>query len=94
MSPGPIPPATPKQAYGNVTMATMASLYDALDVISPNKPIKTDYPITMEALQQVKIQFVFVCCFYISEQISILHVVRSQSKLIKKTERRKKSALL
>ena len=61
LPPGPVPPATPKNAYGTVTMATMMSFYDALDTIAPYEPIRATYPITMEDMQQVR----FLKCLYV-----------------------------
>eukprot|EP00057_Strongylocentrotus_purpuratus_P033676 XP_792349.2 PREDICTED: beta-galactosidase [Strongylocentrotus purpuratus] len=49
---GPIPPPTKKYAYGVVEMEFTATIYDVLDQLCPYGPIMTDYPITMEAMQQ------------------------------------------
>ncbi|XP_071949868.1 beta-galactosidase-like isoform X2 [Antedon mediterranea] len=48
----PMPPATQKLAYGQTQLTAYGSLYDVLDKLTPYGPIKTDYPITMEAMQQ------------------------------------------
>ncbi|XP_033107254.1 beta-galactosidase-like isoform X2 [Anneissia japonica] len=48
----PVPPATQKLAYGQSTMTKVGSLYDVLDKLTPYGPIKSNYPITMEAMQQ------------------------------------------
>ncbi|XP_033107265.1 beta-galactosidase-like [Anneissia japonica] len=48
----PVPPATPKLAYGKSTMTKVGSLYDVLNKLAPDDPIRTNYPITMEAMQQ------------------------------------------
>ncbi|XP_022079919.1 beta-galactosidase-like [Acanthaster planci] len=52
LPPGNIPPATPKYAYGKTEMSRIATLYEALSTISPSDPISSDYPISMEDIQQ------------------------------------------
>ncbi|XP_077978610.1 beta-galactosidase-like [Glandiceps talaboti] len=52
LPPDPIPPPTPKSAYGQITMSKMSSFYDELDTMAPYGPIKATYPITMEDMQQ------------------------------------------
>ncbi|XP_038077603.1 beta-galactosidase-like [Patiria miniata] len=52
LPPGNVPPPTPKHAYGKTDMNRIATLYEALGVISPTGPISTDYPMSMEDLQQ------------------------------------------
>ncbi|NWH89771.1 BGAL galactosidase, partial [Aegithalos caudatus] len=50
---GPMPPATPKYAYGWVALRKYADLLDVLDVLCPSGPIKSQFPLTFEALNQV-----------------------------------------
>eukprot|EP00058_Branchiostoma_floridae_P013980 XP_002599468.1 hypothetical protein BRAFLDRAFT_122758 [Branchiostoma floridae] len=52
LPPGPVPPATPKAAYGKVQMTFEATVLDKLTDLSPDGPIRADYPITMENMQQ------------------------------------------
>nr|XP_006821084.1 PREDICTED: beta-galactosidase-like [Saccoglossus kowalevskii] len=52
LPPDPIPPPTPKSAYGKVTMSKISTFYDELEVMAPYGPINTTYPITMEDMQQ------------------------------------------
>ncbi|XP_033639691.1 beta-galactosidase-like [Asterias rubens] len=52
LTPGPIPVATKKYAYGKTLMSHTATLYDVLDKIAPYGPIRTTYPISMEDMQQ------------------------------------------
>ncbi|XP_071499664.1 beta-galactosidase-like [Diadema antillarum] len=49
---GPIPPPTKKYAYGTIDMQFTATIFDVLDQLCPYGPISTDYPITMEEMQQ------------------------------------------
>ncbi|XP_019617515.1 PREDICTED: beta-galactosidase-like [Branchiostoma belcheri] len=46
----PLPP--PKAAYGKVQMTFEATVLDKLSDLSPEGPIRADYPITMENMQQ------------------------------------------
>ncbi|XP_059708884.1 beta-galactosidase-1-like protein isoform X1 [Haemorhous mexicanus] len=50
---GPMPPATPKYAYGWVTLRKYADLLDVLDVLCPSGPIQSQFPLTFESLKQV-----------------------------------------
>ncbi|CAN8218683.1 unnamed protein product [Coccothraustes coccothraustes] len=50
---GPMPPATPKYAYGWVALRKYANLLDVLDVLCPSGPIQSQFPLTFEALKQV-----------------------------------------
>ncbi|NWT28092.1 GLB1L protein, partial [Cardinalis cardinalis] len=50
---GPMPPATPKYAYGRVALRKYADLLDVLDVLCPSGPIQSQFPVTFEALKQV-----------------------------------------
>ncbi|NXH29692.1 GLB1L protein, partial [Myiagra hebetior] len=49
---GPMPPATPKYAYGWVALRKHADLLDVLDVLCPSGPIQSQFPLTFEALKQ------------------------------------------
>ncbi|XP_062434419.1 beta-galactosidase-1-like protein isoform X1 [Rhea pennata] len=49
---GPMPPATPKYAYGRVALQKYANLLDVLDVLCPSGPIKSQFPLTFEAIKQ------------------------------------------
>ncbi|KFV81946.1 Beta-galactosidase, partial [Struthio camelus australis] len=49
---GPMPPATPKYAYGRVALRKYASLLDVLDVLCPSGPIQSLFPLTFEAIKQ------------------------------------------
>ncbi|KAM4897967.1 beta-galactosidase-1-like protein [Sylvia borin] len=50
---GPMPPATPKYAYGWVALRKYADLLDVLEVLCPFGPIQSQFPLTFEALKQV-----------------------------------------
>nr|XP_030133196.3 beta-galactosidase-1-like protein [Taeniopygia guttata] len=50
---GPMPPATPKYAYGWVALRKYADLLDVLDVLCPSGPIQSQFPLTFESLKQV-----------------------------------------
>uniref|UniRef100_A0A8C3QVC4 Galactosidase beta 1 like n=1 Tax=Cyanoderma ruficeps TaxID=181631 RepID=A0A8C3QVC4_9PASS len=50
---GPMPPATPKYAYGWVALRKYADLLDVLDVLCPSGPVQSQFPLTFEALKQV-----------------------------------------
>ncbi|XP_037702608.1 beta-galactosidase isoform X2 [Choloepus didactylus] len=54
---GPIPPSTPKFAYGKVALKKLKTVEEALDVLCPSGPIKSLYPLTFI---QVKQYFGFV----------------------------------
>uniref|UniRef100_A0A8B9CQM8 Galactosidase beta 1 like n=1 Tax=Anser brachyrhynchus TaxID=132585 RepID=A0A8B9CQM8_9AVES len=51
---GPMPPATPKYAYGRVDLRKVshADLLDVLHVLSPSGPIRSQFPLTFEAIKQ------------------------------------------
>ncbi|XP_030407078.1 beta-galactosidase [Gopherus evgoodei] len=49
---GPIPPTTPKYAYGRVTMEKLGTVAELLDDLSPSGPIRSTYPLTFVQLQQ------------------------------------------
>ncbi|NXU82551.1 BGAL galactosidase, partial [Xiphorhynchus elegans] len=49
---GPMPPATPKYAYGWVALKKFANLLDVLDVLCPSGPIQSQFPLTFEAIKQ------------------------------------------
>ncbi|XP_030589401.1 beta-galactosidase [Archocentrus centrarchus] len=49
---GPIPPTTPKYAYGAVTMKKLQMVSDALDKLSFSGPVKSTYPQTFIDLNQ------------------------------------------
>ncbi|XP_027492494.1 beta-galactosidase-1-like protein isoform X1 [Corapipo altera] len=49
---GPMPPATPKYAYGWVALRKYADLLDVLDVLCPSGPIQSQFPLTFEAIKQ------------------------------------------
>nr|XP_020030759.1 beta-galactosidase isoform X2 [Castor canadensis] len=54
---GPIPPSTPKFAYGKIVLEKLKTVAAALDVLCPNGPIESLYPLTFI---QVKQHFGFV----------------------------------
>ncbi|KAM6169237.1 beta-galactosidase [Rhynchocyon petersi] len=54
---GPIPPSTPKFAYGKVALNKLTTVEEALNILSPTGPIKSVYPLTFV---QVKQYFGFV----------------------------------
>ncbi|XP_022069269.1 beta-galactosidase-1-like protein [Acanthochromis polyacanthus] len=49
---GPLPPATPKFAYGFVTMKKVGNISDLLSTLSPLGPVKSKYPLTFEEMKQ------------------------------------------
>ncbi|TKS68271.1 Beta-galactosidase [Collichthys lucidus] len=49
---GPIPPTTPKYAYGTVVMKKLQTVTDALDKLSFSGPVKSRYPQTFIELEQ------------------------------------------
>lgn len=49
---GPIPPTTPKYAYGTVKMNELQTLTDALELLSFSGPVKSVYPQTFIELNQ------------------------------------------
>ncbi|XP_078544461.1 beta-galactosidase isoform X2 [Lissotriton helveticus] len=50
---GPIPPTTPKFAYGKVSLTKASSVVEALEVLCQVGPIKSVYPLTFDQLKQV-----------------------------------------
>ena len=40
----------------------MATIQDALPTLCPGGPIKSEYPLTMEAIGQVRYRFSATCC--------------------------------
>ncbi|NXX82352.1 BGAL galactosidase, partial [Urocolius indicus] len=51
---GPMPPPTPKYAYGRVALRKYADLLDVLDVLCPSGPILSQFPLTFEAIKQAQ----------------------------------------
>uniref|UniRef100_A0A8I3W8P7 Beta-galactosidase n=1 Tax=Callithrix jacchus TaxID=9483 RepID=A0A8I3W8P7_CALJA len=49
---GPIPPSTPKFAYGKVTLGKLKTVEAALDILCPSGPIKSLYPLTFIQVKQ------------------------------------------
>lgn len=49
---GPLPPASPKFAYGFVTLKKVGNISSLLSIISPMGPVKSQYPLTFEELKQ------------------------------------------
>ncbi|XP_030613584.1 beta-galactosidase-1-like protein [Archocentrus centrarchus] len=49
---GPMPPATPKFAYGFVTLQKVGNISGLLNTLSPLGPIKSHYPVTFEEVKQ------------------------------------------
>ncbi|XP_007946856.2 beta-galactosidase [Orycteropus afer afer] len=54
---GPVPPSTPKFAYGKVALKKVKTVEEALNILSPSGPTKSLYPLTFV---QVKQYFGFV----------------------------------
>lgn len=54
---GPIPPSTPKFAYGKVALKKLKTVEESLNILCPTGPIKSLYPLTFI---QVKQYFGFV----------------------------------
>lgn len=52
LPPDPVPPATPKSNYGSIKMKYCCSLLDVLNIVSPEGPTSSNYPMTMESLNQ------------------------------------------
>ena len=48
----PIPPNTTKSAYGKVQMTQMFTFLDALPKLSPDGPVNSSFPLTMEQIGQ------------------------------------------
>ncbi|KAL6091201.1 hypothetical protein STEG23_025744, partial [Scotinomys teguina] len=49
---GPIPPSTPKFAYGQVALRKLKTVAEALDILCPNGPVKSRYPLTFIQVKQ------------------------------------------
>uniref|UniRef100_A0A2I3HFY4 Galactosidase beta 1 n=1 Tax=Nomascus leucogenys TaxID=61853 RepID=A0A2I3HFY4_NOMLE len=49
---GPIPPSTPKFAYGKVALEKLKTVGAALDILCPSGPIKSLYPLTFIQVKQ------------------------------------------
>lgn len=49
---GPLPPPSPKFAFGFVTLKKIEKLGSLLSVLSPMGPVKSQYPLTFEELKQ------------------------------------------
>ncbi|KAJ7346002.1 hypothetical protein JRQ81_001952 [Phrynocephalus forsythii] len=49
---GPMPPPTPKFAYGYVSLPKRVALLDILGLLSPSLPFYSSFPLTFEALKQ------------------------------------------
>ncbi|XP_017377186.1 beta-galactosidase isoform X3 [Cebus imitator] len=50
---GPVPPSTPKFAYGKVTLGKLKTVEAALDILCPSGPIKSLYPLTFIQVKQI-----------------------------------------
>ncbi|KAH0621211.1 hypothetical protein JD844_022289 [Phrynosoma platyrhinos] len=49
---GPMPPPTPKFAYGYVSLPQRVALLDVLGLLSPSLPFYSSFPLTFESLKQ------------------------------------------
>lgn len=49
---GPMPPATPKFAYGLVNLKKVGNISSLLDILSPLGPVESKYPLTFEEMKQ------------------------------------------
>ncbi|KTG39465.1 hypothetical protein cypCar_00020012 [Cyprinus carpio] len=49
---GPMPPATPKFAYGFITLQKVGNISSLLDTLSPQGPVRSQYPLTFEEIKQ------------------------------------------
>lgn len=49
---GPIPPSTPKFAYGKVALRKFKTVAETLDVLCPNGPVRSRYPLTFIQVKQ------------------------------------------
>uniref|UniRef100_A0A8C5HT96 Beta-galactosidase-like n=1 Tax=Gouania willdenowi TaxID=441366 RepID=A0A8C5HT96_GOUWI len=49
---GPVPPATPKFAYGFVTLKKVGNVSEFLKIFSPSGPVKSKDPLTFEEMKQ------------------------------------------
>ncbi|KAM8759396.1 beta-galactosidase isoform 2-T2 [Rhynchonycteris naso] len=81
---GPIPPSTPKFAYGKVSLRKLKTVEESLNILCPTGPIKSLYPLTFI---QVKQYFGFVLyrttlpedCSYPTPLSSPLHGVHDRA---------------
>ncbi|XP_063069955.1 beta-galactosidase-1-like protein [Engraulis encrasicolus] len=48
---GPMPPATPKMEYGFVTLQRVGNVSGLLDVLTPQGPVQSHYPLTFEEIK-------------------------------------------
>ncbi|KAF7665232.1 hypothetical protein LDENG_00148860 [Lucifuga dentata] len=49
---GPMPPATPKFAYGFVILRKVGNISSLLNILSPSGPVQSQYPLTFEEMKQ------------------------------------------
>ncbi|XP_061736071.1 beta-galactosidase-1-like protein [Nerophis ophidion] len=49
---GPMPPSTPKFAYGLVTLKKVGNISSLMDTLSPMGPVRSQYPLTFEDVKQ------------------------------------------
>ncbi|KAI1885668.1 hypothetical protein AGOR_G00206190 [Albula goreensis] len=49
---GPVPPSTPKYAYGAVKMTKLQTVSEAADVLSFSGPVKSPYPLSFSEMNQ------------------------------------------
>ncbi|XP_034549722.1 beta-galactosidase-1-like protein [Notolabrus celidotus] len=49
---GPMPPATPKFAYGFVTLKKVGNICSLLNIIAPLGPVKSQHPLSFEEMKQ------------------------------------------
>ncbi|XP_034042433.1 beta-galactosidase-1-like protein [Thalassophryne amazonica] len=49
---GPMPPATPKFAYGFVTLTKVGDVSSLLNILSPLRPVQSQHPLTFEEMKQ------------------------------------------
>ncbi|CAK6435724.1 unnamed protein product, partial [Pipistrellus nathusii] len=49
---GPIPPSTPKFAYGKVVLKKLKTVEEALNTLCPTGPVKSVYPLTFTQVKQ------------------------------------------
>ncbi|XP_041663167.1 beta-galactosidase-1-like protein [Cheilinus undulatus] len=49
---GPMPPATPKFAYGYVSLKKVGSISSLLSILSPLSPVKSQHPLSFEEIKQ------------------------------------------
>ncbi|NP_001121284.1 galactosidase beta 1 like L homeolog precursor [Xenopus laevis] len=49
---GPIPPSTPKYAYGEIKMEKVKPVIEALDILAPYGAVQSTYPLTFDQMKQ------------------------------------------